>query len=133
MPLGAEVGLGPGNIVSDGDPDPSMERGTVRLCGFRHISTSGFRVRASRASFIAFCNLLGQISRLSTVTVVFDVKLPSLALFPVLPQGEVVFNGYADSATFVSVDKSMDQTDDNSTAVYRRCTSTLTVHHRRRQ
>ena len=42
MPLGAEVGLGPGNIVSDVDPDPSMERGTARLCGFRHISTSGF-------------------------------------------------------------------------------------------
>jgi len=29
-----------------------MERGTVRLCGFRHISTSGLGVSAGRASFI---------------------------------------------------------------------------------
>ena len=27
MPLGTEVGLGPGGIVLDGDPSPSMERG----------------------------------------------------------------------------------------------------------
>jgi len=29
MPLGAEVGLGPGDIVLDGDPAPSTERGTA--------------------------------------------------------------------------------------------------------
>ena len=32
---------------------PPTERGTVRLCGFRHISSSGLGVGASRASFIA--------------------------------------------------------------------------------
>ena len=53
MPLGVEVGLGPGHFVLDGDPAPPTERDTVRLCGFRHISTSGLGVSASRASFIA--------------------------------------------------------------------------------
>ena len=38
IPLGTEVSLGPGDIVLDGVPDPATERGTVRLCGFRHIS-----------------------------------------------------------------------------------------------
>jgi len=53
------IGLGPGDIVSDGDPAPSTVRGTVRLCGFRHISTSGLGVGASRASFIAVFGRLG--------------------------------------------------------------------------
>jgi len=65
----------------------------VRLCGFCHISISGFRVRASRGLLSLFCNLLRQVSRLSTVTVVFDVKRRSLTLFPALPEPEVVFNG----------------------------------------
>jgi len=42
-----------GYIVLDGDPASPMERCTVRLCGFRHISTSGFVVGASRASFFS--------------------------------------------------------------------------------
>jgi len=50
MPLGTEVGPGPDDIVLA----PLMERGTVRLCRFRHISMSGLGVGASRASFIAF-------------------------------------------------------------------------------
>ena len=59
IPLGTEVGLGAGDIVLDGD---TTERGTVHLCGFRHISTSGLGVGASGASFIAvFANLLHQI------------------------------------------------------------------------
>jgi len=29
MPLGMEVGLGPGGIVLDGDPAPPTERGTA--------------------------------------------------------------------------------------------------------
>ena len=29
MPLGVEVGLGPGHIVLDGDPAPPAERGTA--------------------------------------------------------------------------------------------------------
>jgi len=29
MPLGTEVGLGPGDIVLDGDPDPTTKRGTA--------------------------------------------------------------------------------------------------------
>jgi len=53
MALDTEIGLGPGHIVLNGDPAPPMERDTVRLYGFRDISTSGFRVRTSRASSIA--------------------------------------------------------------------------------
>ena len=35
------------------DPALPTERDTVRLCGIRHISTSGLGVGASRASFVA--------------------------------------------------------------------------------
>jgi len=40
--IGTEVGFGPGDILlggdpAPGDPAPPTERGTVRLCGFRHI------------------------------------------------------------------------------------------------
>ena len=72
------------------------ERGTVRLCGFCHISTStsGLGAGASPASFIAVftisCTM--QISRLSTVTASFDDKRLSLTLFPVMPKPEVLFN-----------------------------------------
>jgi len=52
-PLGNEAGPGPGDAVLDWDPAPPMERGTVRLCSFRHISTSGLGICASRASFVA--------------------------------------------------------------------------------
>jgi len=31
MPLGTEIGLGPGEIVLDGDPAPPRERGTTPL------------------------------------------------------------------------------------------------------
>jgi len=31
MPLGTEAGLGPGDIVLDGDPPPPMEQGTAPL------------------------------------------------------------------------------------------------------
>jgi len=51
IPVGTEVGPGPGSIVLDGDP-ALTEKGTVPLCGFRHICTSGLIVGASRASFI---------------------------------------------------------------------------------
>jgi len=37
--------------------------------------------------------LLHPISRLSTITVMFDIKRCSLMLFPVLPKLEVVFDG----------------------------------------
>jgi len=55
-----ELGLarGPGNILLDGDPAPPTESGTVCLCVFRHISTSGFRVRASWASLTPFVQSL---------------------------------------------------------------------------
>ena len=55
-----EIGLGPGGITGmlDWDAALTTERGTVRLCGFCHISTSGFRVRASRAYFVAFLQTL---------------------------------------------------------------------------
>jgi len=53
MLLGTNVSLGPCDIVLDGDP-AAPERGTARLCGFLHISTSGFRVRDRRASFTHF-------------------------------------------------------------------------------
>ena len=38
VPLGMEVGLGPGHILLDGDPAPSMERGTA-FPTFRPMST----------------------------------------------------------------------------------------------
>jgi len=53
MLLAIEVDLGSGHIVLEGTQLPT-ERSPVCLCGFRHISTSGFLVRASRASFVAF-------------------------------------------------------------------------------
>jgi len=70
------------------------KRGTVRLCGSRHISTSGLGVPASRSGVVycRFCNLLLGISRLSTIRVAFDVKRRLPTLFPVLPKPEVVFN-----------------------------------------
>ena len=70
------------------EPSSPMETYTVRLCGFRHISTSGLGV-----VYRLFCNLLHQISRLSTIRVAFDVKRRLPTLFPVLPKPEVVFNG----------------------------------------
>jgi len=51
-------GLVTGHIVLDGDPAPTTERGIVRLCGFHRISTFGYRVRTSWASFIAFLQSL---------------------------------------------------------------------------
>jgi len=60
MPLSMQIVLGPGGIMLDWDAAFPTERGTVRLCGFCHISTSGFRVRASRASFIAFLQTLAR-------------------------------------------------------------------------
>jgi len=38
MPLDAEVGLGPGDIVLDGDPAPPTERGTATSPTFRPMS-----------------------------------------------------------------------------------------------
>jgi len=37
IPLGTEVGLGPGDIVLDGDPAPPTERGTVSPPLFGHV------------------------------------------------------------------------------------------------
>jgi len=34
MPLGTEVGLGPSDIVLDGDPAPPTQRGTAALPNF---------------------------------------------------------------------------------------------------
>jgi len=86
MPLCHEIGLG--HIVLDGDPAAPTERGTVRLCGFRRISTFGLGVSASPASFIAvFLQSFLCLSSL-TVTVAFDVKRRSPTLFPVLLKPE---------------------------------------------
>ena len=38
MPLGTEVGLGPGDIVLDGDPAPLMKRGTAAIPTFGPMS-----------------------------------------------------------------------------------------------
>jgi len=82
-------------IVLDGDPGAPKERGTVRLCGFRHIATSGLSVWAIHASFIAvFAIYCPHISHLSTITDAVDAKRHSLTLFPVLLKREVVFNGH---------------------------------------
>jgi len=38
MPLGLEVGLGPGHIVLDGDPAPSPTKGTAQPPNFQPMS-----------------------------------------------------------------------------------------------
>jgi len=58
MPLGTEISLGPGYLVLDGDPAPPTERGHSSFMRFRHISTSGLDVGASRASFPTFLQSL---------------------------------------------------------------------------
>ena len=73
------------NCVRCGPCSPT-ERDTVGLCG--HISASYLDVGASRSSFrpIAVFAITRQISRLSTATIVFDVKRRSLTLFPVFAE-----------------------------------------------
>jgi len=61
MPLCMEVGLGPGHIVLDGDPALLTERGTVRLYGFRHISTFDLGVGTNRRRFSPFLQSLDKI------------------------------------------------------------------------
>ena len=58
----------------DEDPAPSMKRGTVRLCGFRHTSISGLGVGASLESCVAVFAILHQMSRFWTSRVAFNVK-----------------------------------------------------------
>jgi len=41
MPLGMEVGLGPGGTVLDGDPASPMERGTAAATLFGPLACSG--------------------------------------------------------------------------------------------
>jgi len=41
MPLGREEGLGPGHIVSDGDPAPPPQRGTAPILGPCLLSPNG--------------------------------------------------------------------------------------------
>ena len=43
MPLGTEVGLGPGDIVLDGDPTPPQEKGAQQSPTFRPVSIVGKR------------------------------------------------------------------------------------------
>jgi len=47
MPLGTEVGLGPGHIVLDGDPAPPLQRGTAPP-SFRPMSVASKRLDGSR-------------------------------------------------------------------------------------
>jgi len=44
MPLGTEVGLGPGDIVLDGNPALTTERATAALPTFRSMSTVAKRL-----------------------------------------------------------------------------------------
>ena len=46
MPLDTEAGLGTGHTVLDGTQLTPAQMGTVRLCGFCHIYTSGLGVGA---------------------------------------------------------------------------------------
>jgi len=47
MPLGTEVGLGPSDIVLDGDPAPPTQRGTAILPFFRPMSVMAKRLHGS--------------------------------------------------------------------------------------
>ena len=50
MPLGTEVGLGPGDIVLDGDPTPPPKKGTAP--NFRPMSKFAKRLDASRSYLV---------------------------------------------------------------------------------
>jgi len=50
MPLGTEVGLGPGNIVLDGDPAPPPPK--VNAHNFRPISVVAKRLDGSRCHLV---------------------------------------------------------------------------------
>jgi len=62
MPLGTEVGLGPGDIVLDGDPATAVERGTAAPPHtFRTMS-----IVVKRSPISATAELLFEISQLLT-------------------------------------------------------------------
>jgi len=103
MPLGTEVDLGPGRIVPDGDPAVPTERDSSFVRVFSGIFLLPVSVYALVELFYRLvCNLLCEISHLSTVAVAVDVKRRLLTLFPVLPKLEVVFNSQtvADRTTY---------------------------------
>jgi len=54
MPLGAEVGLGPNNIVLDGDPAPTTERDTAAPSTFRPLSIVAKRSLISAAAELLY-------------------------------------------------------------------------------
>jgi len=51
MPLGVEMGLGPGHIMLDGDTAPLPKKGGVPLPNFRPISIVAKRLDASSATW----------------------------------------------------------------------------------
>jgi len=51
MPLGMEVGLGPGHIVLDGDPAP-LPKKEAEAPNFRPISIAAKRLDASRCHLV---------------------------------------------------------------------------------
>ena len=53
MPLGAEVGLGPGDIVFDGDAAPPTERGTAPLPTFWAMSVVAKRSPITTAEHLS--------------------------------------------------------------------------------
>jgi len=67
-------------------PSSHTEKGHSSLMRFPPY----FYFRYSSVVYRSFCNLLHQISRLSAVTVAFDVNRCPSMLFPVLPKPEVV-------------------------------------------
>jgi len=62
MPLATEVGLGPGNVVLDGDPAPPTERGTAAPPTFQPMS-----IVAKRSPISATAELFSKFFRHCTV------------------------------------------------------------------
>jgi len=52
MPVGMELGLGPGDFVLDGDPDPFLQNGQRLLPNFRPISIVAKRLHASKCHLV---------------------------------------------------------------------------------
>jgi len=91
MPLGMEIGLGPCDIVLDGDQPPQKRHGSfMRFPPYFYFRFG--RRRWSGVVYRRFCNLLHQISRLSTIRVAVRVERGSLTPFPVLTKPEIVFS-----------------------------------------
>jgi len=72
MPLDTEVGLGPGDIVLDGDPAPSTERGTAAPYFSAHVPIAAYVCCDQTVACVSNAELL------------FTVRVSAFSFAPVL-------------------------------------------------